>query len=491
MSVVHALEGEPWVPRVVREGDRLELVMGVDFNRGYDIREFHFPLTDEHLAALRGSLTRHLVLWCVLQPLAEKAGRVDRHAKPNRKQAARAIDVVLLGTEQQVEEYVAGRGLTSYQLQPLVAHGGDPGLVAKGRLFEALRDRVRASADWKRAREHRADEARAERGIHLAPIDKALLRYTNRYETWSGLGARRPEAVPAPMLETVLALVASAELATADLAPTAPREEWESAVGLVLRSARPELLDEPIRAVAWLLRDEAPARAWSARRMPALADVADDLRLHLYDAGELALRAETVDGAGARPHVAHVGGELFVGVDRRLAFATYEAVTEDDMRRWEDQQQVSFDQLVAAGTARAEVGKHVARGGTCWISFDDLAAAVLLDPSIRATVLDPGALPGWRERPPLVPDGDLVIAPLSRLRCVLTGSRDEDGMLAILEAAQEAIRWGRDQISPHPLVWRHDRWVAFDWAAEFPRLADRIGEVTDAYTEAWLEAATR
>ncbi len=211
MSVVHALEGEPWVPRVVREGDRLELVMGVDFNRGYDIREFHFPLTDEHLAALRGSLTRHLVLWCVLQPLAEKAGRVDRHAKPNRKQAAQVIDVVLLGTEQQVEEYVAGRGLTSYQLQPLVAHGGDPGLVAKGRLFEALRDRVRASADWKRVREHRADEARAERGIHLAPIDKALLRYTNRYETWSGLSARRPEAVPAPMLETVLSLVTSAE----------------------------------------------------------------------------------------------------------------------------------------------------------------------------------------------------------------------------------------------------------------------------------------
>ncbi len=149
---------------------------------------------------------------------------------------------------------------------------------------------------------------------------------------------------------------------------------------------------------------------------------------------------------------------------------------------------MSFDQLLAAGIAKAEVGKHVARDGTCWISHADLAAAVLLDPATRATVIDPGRRPTWPECRTLVPDGDLVVAPLSRLRCVLTGSRDEAGMLAILDAAHEAIRWGRDQISPRPLVWRHGQWLAFDWAAEFPHLADRIREVADAYRAQRLSA---
>ncbi|HEY5981456.1 MAG TPA: hypothetical protein VIT41_17665 [Microlunatus sp.] len=70
------------------------------------------------------------------------------------------------------------------------------------------------------------------------------------------------------------------------------------------REARPELLDEPIRAVASLLRDEAPARDFSKQEMPALNDVARDLRLHLYDAAELALIAEVTPDAGARPPVA-------------------------------------------------------------------------------------------------------------------------------------------------------------------------------------------
>jgi len=40
-------------------------------------------------------------------------------------------------------------------------------------------------------------------------------------------------------------------------------------------------------------------------------------------------------------------------------------------------------------------------------------------------------------------------------------------------------------------VWRHGQWLPFDWAAEFLRLADPIREVSDAYTEAWLDTVTR
>ena len=83
-GVVHALAGDPWVPRVVREGDQLHLVMGVDFNRGYDIREFRFTVSEVHLAALRASLVRHLVLWCVLMPMAEHAGRGSGSGRPTR-----------------------------------------------------------------------------------------------------------------------------------------------------------------------------------------------------------------------------------------------------------------------------------------------------------------------------------------------------------------------------------------------------------------------
>ena len=126
---------------------------------------------------------------------------------------------------------------------------------------------------------------------------------------------------------------------------------------------------------------------------PALNDVARDLRLHLYDAAELALIAEVTPDAGARPRVQHVGGELFVGVERRLAFATYAAVTQDDALLWEAQQRVTFKQLIAAGITKAEIGKHVARDGTCWIFFADLAAAVLVDAETRSTIIDPSRFP--------------------------------------------------------------------------------------------------
>lgn len=44
--------------------------------------------------------------------------------------AARAIDVVPLGSERQVEEYVTAQGIEPYRLGNLVAHGGDPRLIA-------------------------------------------------------------------------------------------------------------------------------------------------------------------------------------------------------------------------------------------------------------------------------------------------------------------------------------------------------------------------
>ena len=93
-DVVYAVEERGWIPTVIREGDQLRLTMGIDVNRGYDIHEYQFPITEQHLDVLRASLARHLILWCVLAPLAEKAGTGDRRGTPDPKLAAEAMDTV-------------------------------------------------------------------------------------------------------------------------------------------------------------------------------------------------------------------------------------------------------------------------------------------------------------------------------------------------------------------------------------------------------------
>ena len=57
------------------------------------------------------------------------------------------------------------------------------------------------------------------------------------------------------------------------------------------------------------------------------------------------------------------------------------------------QQRVRFKQLIAVGITKEEIGKHVARDGTCWIFFAELAARVLVDAETRATIIDPSRLP--------------------------------------------------------------------------------------------------
>ncbi|HIV58089.1 MAG TPA: hypothetical protein H9902_09045 [Candidatus Stackebrandtia faecavium] len=37
--------------------------------------EHSFPIRREHLDTLRGSVPRHLLLWCALEQLCEKTGR--------------------------------------------------------------------------------------------------------------------------------------------------------------------------------------------------------------------------------------------------------------------------------------------------------------------------------------------------------------------------------------------------------------------------------
>ena len=80
-----------------------------------------------------------------------------------------------------------------------------------------------------------------------------------------------------------------------------------------------------------------------------------------------------------------------------------------------------------------------------------------------------------------------MVAALSRLRFVMTGSHDENGMLAILKAAREAIQWVGTTSAPAPWCGGTAsgfRSIGRPSSCGWPT---RLSEGSDAYTEAWLD----
>ena len=74
-ETVHRLSDDPWPPRVVREAGELFVRLPIYDAHGWHTHEHSFPIGREHLDALRGSVPRHLLLWCALEQLCEKTGR--------------------------------------------------------------------------------------------------------------------------------------------------------------------------------------------------------------------------------------------------------------------------------------------------------------------------------------------------------------------------------------------------------------------------------
>ena len=260
--------GFSWLPRVVIGGQEPRLVFlgGADALR--DAREFSVPIREAHLDVLRTDRGRHLLLLSALGPICAAAGiggELDEAA------ASALLDPILLGSDEETDEFLRDRAL---EQQLLIAHGADLAALEQGRMVEAMQGATER-ADWQRAQEATAERRRAERGVVLAPLDAAILRFTGQYVHGSTLPRRLPSAVDPELLPAVLGVIEAAERASAGLRIArdprrgkygADQEDWrrmKDEIEAALRAEHPDLVEDAVRSVCFLLCSEASTRARS------------------------------------------------------------------------------------------------------------------------------------------------------------------------------------------------------------------------------------
>ncbi|MBO9706496.1 MAG: hypothetical protein J7474_13445 [Arthrobacter sp.] len=261
MAVVFSRD--PWMPTAIRAGEVLSLRIVGGANANHDPREFTIPLTEEQLAALEKDLPRHLLLWSAFLPLCYDSGI---RGPLNTRAATALLDPILFGTPQEITALFRR---IRWDKRQLVARGADIPLLERGKVFDAVQTATQYS-DWDRMWEYDADQRRAERGVRLGPLDAALLRYTGRYAQGGKSPDRRPSAVDPALLPQVLEVIAVAEHATAGM-PMSPgwgegerrerkRQEWnrvKEVAQLAVRAAYPELVDDAVETVSFLICSEA------------------------------------------------------------------------------------------------------------------------------------------------------------------------------------------------------------------------------------------
>lgn len=256
-----------WLPRVERTPEgTLELRCAGGADALHDPREFTVPIREEHLAVLRADLPRHVLLSAVLLPLCYAAGirgRWDEHA------ASALLETVLLGSTRQIDALA----VTDHRVQgQLIAHGANISALEDGELAAALSS-VTEARDHRRAQEHHAARQRAERAVVLGALDTAILDYTGqRLHGGATRPMRLPDAVDPALLPVVLDVIAGVEAACAGMrirrdprkgTRATDTQDWkrlESAAGQALRRLRPELVDDTVRSVSFLLCSEAADR---------------------------------------------------------------------------------------------------------------------------------------------------------------------------------------------------------------------------------------
>lgn len=254
-----------WIPKVVREDGELRVELGAGADALHSPRTFSFPVTEEHLTVIRDDLARHLLLWAAILPLCDAAGTQG----PLDEDAAVALlDPILLGPAAQVDAFFRTRAVNTTML---VAHGADLRLLERGQIVDSLHSATEES-DTHRLQTYLANRDRDRRGVRLAPLDEAVLRYTGQYLHSSTLPRRSPDAVDPELLSAVLDVIATAEQASGRLdIPEADDERvverqhaWrrrEKTVTGAVRHAHPRLVEDAVRSVAFLMCSEAARRA--------------------------------------------------------------------------------------------------------------------------------------------------------------------------------------------------------------------------------------
>ncbi|XVS66450.1 DUF6357 family protein [Actinosynnema sp. CA-299493] len=256
-----------WIPRVIRADGELKLQLGAGADANRDPRTFHVPITEAHLGVIRDDLVRHLLLWSAILPLCTAAGT---RGPLDERAAVALLDPILFGTPDDVESLFRD---VPCDLRRLIAQGADIALLERGEVFAALRSAT-ARSDWQRVHTYDADRDRARRGVRLTPLDAALLKYTGRYAHGGRVPTREPDAVDPDLLPAVVRVVATAERACAGMRISPDRRggrgafekdgEWalmEREVDRAVRRAHPDLADDAVRTVSFLMCAEAAARA--------------------------------------------------------------------------------------------------------------------------------------------------------------------------------------------------------------------------------------
>ncbi|MGW6951052.1 DUF6357 family protein [Streptomyces xanthophaeus] len=255
-----------WIPNVIREDGELKLMLGAGADANHEPRTFTFSISAAHLAVIREDLARHLLLWSAVLPLCDTAGtrgRLDEDA------AVALLDPILLAAPADVDALFQR---IRWDRSRLIAHGADIGLLERGRACAAMRAATETSNE-KRAQEYHADRRRAERGAVLGPLDAAILRYTGQYLHGSTVPRRTPDAVDPVLLPKVMRVIATAEQACAGMRigrdprrgkHATDKRDWnrmETTVDAAVRRAHPELVDDAVRTVSFLMCSEAAARS--------------------------------------------------------------------------------------------------------------------------------------------------------------------------------------------------------------------------------------
>ncbi|MGW0783287.1 DUF6357 family protein [Streptomyces sp. NPDC002913] len=258
-----------WIPNVIREDGELKLMLGAGADANHGPRTFTFPIGDAHLAVIRDDLGRHLLLWSAVLPLCEAAGtrgRLDENA------AASLLGPVLLSAPADVDALFRR---IPWDRSRLIAHGADIDLLERGQVCAAMRAATETS-DGKRAQKYAADRRRAERGVVLGPLDAALLMYTGQYVHGATIPRRTPAAVDPALLPEVMRVIATAEQACAGLRigrdprrgkRATDKRDWDrmaTTVDAAVRRAHPDLVDDAVRTVSFLMCSEATGRSRNA-----------------------------------------------------------------------------------------------------------------------------------------------------------------------------------------------------------------------------------
>lgn len=255
-----------WIPNVIREDGELKLTLGAGADSNHEPRTFTFPIREAHLAVIREDLARHLLLWSAVLPLCDDAGTRDRL---DETAAAALLDPILLAAPSDVDALF---GHIRWDRGRLIAHGADIDLLESGRVCAAMRTATETS-DNGRAQEDHAARRRAGRGVVLGPLDAAILRYTGQYLHGATIPRRTPDAVDPTLLPAVMRVIATAEGACAGMRigldprrgkRATDKSDWDrmaTTVDAAVRRAHPELVDDAVRTVSFLMCSEATDRS--------------------------------------------------------------------------------------------------------------------------------------------------------------------------------------------------------------------------------------